>query len=71
MITRSKQTWQVGEQVKVGFMSLRVLAAQATPGDYLPDAYVLTNAKADKFYRFVPHNGLQGGFSSMQEALAA
>lgn len=71
MITKSKQAWEIGEMVKVGFMTLRVLAKQATPGDYKPDAYVLTNAKADKFYRFVPHNGLQGGFASMAEALSA
>ena len=71
MITNSKQAWKVGEMVKVGFMSLRVLAAQATPGDYKPDAYILANARADKFYRFVPHNGIEGGFSSMEEALAA
>lgn len=70
MITNSKQVWAVGEMVKVGFMTLRVMATQATPGDYMPDAYVLANAKADKFYRFVPHNGLQGGFSSMSDALA-
>lgn len=69
MITNSKQAWQVGETVKVGFLSLRVLAKVATPGDYLPDAYVLTNAKADKFYRFVPHNGLHGGYASMQAAM--
>lgn len=71
MITKSKQIWAIGEMVKVGFMSLRVMAAQATPGDYKPDAYILANAKADKFYRFVPHNGIEGGFSTMQEALAA
>ena len=71
MITTSKQIWAVGEMVKVGFMSLRVMATQATPGDYKPDAYVLANAKADKFYRFVPHHGIEGGFSSMSEALAA
>ena len=71
MITKSKQAWKVGEMVKIGFMSLRVLAAQDTPGDYKPDAYVLTNARADKFYRFVPHFGIEGGFLSMAEALAA
>jgi len=71
MITKSKQAWEIGEMVKVGFLSLRVMAKQATPGDFKPDAYVLANAKADKFYRFVPHNGLEGGFSSMREAMAA
>lgn len=58
MITNSKQVWQVGETVKVGFLSLRVCARVATPGDYKPDAYALTNAKGDRFYQFVPHNGL-------------
>ncbi len=58
MITKSKQVWQPGETVKVGFLSLRIIKAIATPGDYAPDAYILTNQKGDKFYRFVPHNGL-------------
>lgn len=70
MITKSKQAWEIGEMVKVGFMSLRVMEKQTTPGDYMPDAYVLANKDATKFYRFVPHNGLQGGFSSVNEALA-
>jgi hypothetical protein len=69
MINKSKQAWEVGETVKVGFMTLRVLAKVATPGDFKPDAYVLTNIKADKFYRFVPHNGLEGGYESMQAAI--
>ena len=69
MVRNSKQAWQVGEMVKVGFLTLRVLAKVATPGDFKPDAYVLTNAKADKFYRFVPHNGLHGGYPSMKAAM--
>lgn len=56
MINRSKQAWTVGSTVKVGFMSLTVLAIVATPGDFKPDAYVLTSK--DAFYSFVPHNGL-------------
>ena len=68
MITTSKQNWQVGETVKVGFLSLRILAAVPTPGDYAPDAYVLTNLKNDKWYRFVPHNGLTS-FSSFDAAM--
>ena len=56
MITKTKQNWQVGSNVKVGFMSLVVLASVATPNDYMPDAYVLSNGKA--LYKFVPHNGL-------------
>lgn len=61
MISKSKQTWQVGEVVKVGFLSLRVTATEATPGDFKPDAYLLCGLgdKADRKYRFVPHNGLE------------
>ncbi len=66
----AKQVWAVGETVKVGFLTLRVLAKVATPGDFKPDAYVLTNLKNDKFYRFVPHNGLEGGYPSMKAAMA-
>ena len=58
MIKNSKQTWEVGEAVKVGFLTLIVCAKIATPGDFAPDAYAMTTAKGDKFYRFVPHNGL-------------
>jgi hypothetical protein len=56
MITNTKQNWQVGSNVKVGFMSLVVLAKVPTPGDWFPDAYVLSNGKS--LYKFVPHNGL-------------
>jgi hypothetical protein len=57
MINRTKQVWQVGEVVKVGFMRLRVLAAVPTPGNWLPDQYALTDLTGERFYRFVPHNG--------------
>lgn len=69
MITNSKQVWEVGESVKVGFLNLIVCAKVATPGDFAPDAYVLTNKGGDKFYRFVPHNGLQR-CESLQEAMS-
>jgi hypothetical protein len=61
MITNSKQAWQVGETVKVGFMSLRVVAKEPTPGDYMPDAYILCGLgkNEQRKYRFVPHNGLE------------
>lgn len=60
MISNSKQNWQVGEIVSVGFLKLRVTAKEPTPGDYMPDAYILCGLgdKADRKYRFVPHNGL-------------
>lgn len=59
MIQNSKQAWEVGEWVKVGFLQLRVTGKEATPGDYMPDAYLLTDKTGTKTYRFVPHNGLQ------------
>jgi hypothetical protein len=59
MVSNSKQNWTVGNTVKVGFLVLVVKAAIATPGDYLPDAYILTNVTGTKLYKFVPHNGLQ------------
>ena len=69
MIQNTKQNWEAGQTVKVGFMSLEVVAKIATPGDYLPDAYALKSAKG-QFYRFVPHNGLSKCYS-LEEAMAA
>lgn len=59
MIRNSSQVWEVGETVKVGFLTLRVTAKVPTPGDFAPDAYLLTDKTGQKKYRFVPHNGLQ------------
>lgn len=59
MIQNSKQRWQPGQQVRVGFMTLTVRAAVATPGDYAPDAYILANSVGTQLYRFVPHRGVE------------
>lgn len=59
MINRTKQDWTTGQTVKVGFLSLIVKAAVATPGDYAPDAYILVNKAGTQLYKFVPHNGLE------------
>lgn len=59
MINRTKQVWEVGEMVKVGFMTLRVTEKEPTPGDSMPDAYLLTDKTGTKNYRFVPHNGIE------------
>lgn len=69
MIANSKQTWEIGQTVKVGFMSLKVVAKVPTPGDYMPDAYALKSSK-DLFYRFVPHHGLMR-CSDLAEAMEA
>jgi hypothetical protein len=58
MIRNSKQNWTVGSTVKVGFLTLVVKAAIATPGDGLPDVYFLTNVAGTKLYEFTPHKGL-------------
>lgn len=57
MITKTKQNWNVGQIVKVGFMTLKVLSVKAVK-DNLPDIYTLENPKNGKKYEFVPHNGL-------------
>lgn len=68
-ITNTRQSWQPGATVKVGFLSLRVVQCVPTPGDSAPDAYVLQSMKGT-YYRFVPHNGIQR-CDSLAEALAA
>jgi hypothetical protein len=57
MINNSKQNWSIGNLVKVGFMTLKVLEVKAVK-DYLPDIYILENPKNGKRYEFIPHNGL-------------
>jgi len=57
MITTSKQSWNEGDTVRVGFMTLRVVAFKAVK-DYLPDLYLLESLDHQKFYEFIPHNGL-------------
>lgn len=55
----SRQDWNVGAVVKVGFVAgLTVRAKVPTPGDYAPDAYALEQAATGRFYHFVPHVGL-------------
>ena len=68
MITKSKQVWEIGQQVNVGFLKgLTVLAKIPTPGDYAPDAYILT--KGTVFYSFIPHNGLSKITPDMVETM--
>jgi len=59
MIKKTRQAWDIGATVKVGFLTLVVKAAIATPGDYLPDAYILVNQAGTQLYKFVPHNGVE------------
>lgn len=54
-----RQDWTIGQVVKVGFVAgLEILEKVATPGNYLPDQYVLRQQGTGRIYSFVPHNGL-------------
>lgn len=58
MIHSYKQSWAVGQTVKVGFMHLRVLSGPiATPKNHAADEYALESLDGSKFYRFTPHRG--------------
>lgn len=52
---KAKQDWTPGEAVKVGFMSLEVVAKVG------PD-YRLWSPKSGKTYTFTPHLGLSSGW---------
>ena len=47
----AKQVWAVGEQVKVGFLSLRITGKTG-------HGWTLVNKDASKHYEFEPHRGL-------------
>ncbi len=53
-----KQNWTPGQMVKVGFMTLKVIEKIPTPGDYMPDKYLLESTKG-KQYHFTPYYGLE------------
>jgi hypothetical protein len=57
MITNTRQNWTVGQVVRVGFLSLRVLSVRSER-DYLPDIYTLESMNGQRKYEFIPHNGL-------------
>lgn len=47
----AQQVWAIGEQVKVGFLSLRIVGKSG-------NGWKLVNKDATKHYEFVPHLGL-------------
>ena len=58
MISNSKQQWEIGQRVNVGFLKgLQVIEKVPTPGDYRPDAYIL-QADSGRRYEFTPHFGI-------------
>jgi hypothetical protein len=55
-MSKSKQDWTVGQTVRVGFLSLVVVAGLEATGDGNPGAYILTNGT--QLYSFTPYCGL-------------
>lgn len=60
MIKNSKQIWEKGQIVKVGFLQLKVSGKINTDNrdNWKPDGYILTSLDGTKEYEFIPHNGL-------------
>lgn len=56
---RAAQSWEIGETVRVGFLTAEVVARIPTPDDFRPDAYALWQPATGRFYRFVPHYGIE------------
>ena len=55
----TKQNFAIGQIVSIGFVKgLVVKAKVATPGDYRPDLYALYQPASNRWYSFVPHNGI-------------
>ena len=57
VVKNSKQNWNIGSTVKIGFLELRIICVKSIV-DGLPDNYELENLKGDKLYEFTPYNGL-------------
>lgn len=53
----ARQNWTPGAMVRVGFLHLRVLKRVPTPGDGMPDEWLLESTNGVR-YSFVPHHGL-------------
>ena len=68
MIWSTRQDWTPGATVRVGFLTLEMVACIPTPGDYRPDDYRLWNPTTGKRYTFTPHNGLASGWYDAQGA---
>lgn len=57
--SRAMQAWEPGKTVQVGFLKLKVVFHVPTPGDGRPDAVVLVTEDHARFYKFVPHWGIE------------
>ena len=52
-----RQDWTPGNVVRVGFLQLRIIGFEAVK-DSMPDIYTMSNIAGDRFYEFIPHNGV-------------
>ena len=57
-IINTKQSWQVGDRVNVGFMKNLLVTKIDSIVDGLPAIYTL-ESNTGKLYQFTPHNGIE------------
>ena len=57
-ITNSKQSWEIGDRVNVGFMKNLLVTKIDAIYDGLHDIYTL-ECKTVNLYQFTPHNGIE------------
>ncbi len=57
--TPTKNIWTPDSEVKVGYMTLRVVKRIPTPGDGKPDKWALTSLDGTRDYIFAPYSGLK------------
>ena len=57
-IINTKQSWEIGDRVNVGFMKNLLVTKIDSIVDGLPDIYIL-ESNTGKLYQFTPHNGIE------------
>ena len=57
-ITNTRQNWQIGSRVNVGFLKNLLVTKIDAIYDGLPDIYTLESANGTR-YEFTPHNGIE------------
>ena len=57
-IINTRQSWQIGDRVNVGFMKSLLVTKIDAIVDGLPDIYTL-ESNTGKLYQFTPHNGIE------------
>lgn len=64
MVQNSTQTksgkWEIGQSVKIGFLTGLTVLASKDVRDFMPDIYLLSRQSktGTAYYEFIPHNGL-------------